>query len=306
MSTWPVQPASTHHPDGPDTPDAIADPAASSDPTHFQPLPAAPPKAPVPIQRTWGMLFVAAAATLLVALLFTPGMPLQWKMYSVVHGICAQQHNIFLAGMQFPICARNTGIYSSFLITLVSLLLLGRMRAGGMPHWSLAGVLGLFVVLMGIDGFNSLFYDLSLPTLYTPRNDLRTLTGMGMGVSLGVVVLLIFSLSLRGDVDERQPVLRSWWELGGILLLNLLVLVAIYGNLDIFYWPLAFLAFFGITSVLYSVNVVLCALFMGYAARVTHLAQLARPATVAFVPTLLMLGAMAAFRFWLESQGLVL
>ncbi|NJK82408.1 MAG: DUF2085 domain-containing protein, partial [Chloroflexaceae bacterium] len=160
-------------------------------------------------QRKWGIIFLVVAATLLAALLFTPGLPLQWKMYAVVHGICAQQHNIFLANMQFPICARNTGIYSSFLVTLGFFFLIGRRRAGKLPHWSLVGVLGLFVAIMGLDGFNSLFYDLGLATLYTPRNDLRTLTGMGMGVSIAVAVLLVFNVALRQDIDEQTPPLKN-------------------------------------------------------------------------------------------------
>ncbi|NJK82193.1 MAG: DUF2085 domain-containing protein, partial [Chloroflexaceae bacterium] len=141
--------------------------------------------------------------------------------------------------------------------------------------------------------------------LYTPRNDLRTLTGMGMGVSIAVAVLLVFNVALRQDIDEQTPPLKNGWELLAILLLNLLILAAIYGNLDFLYWPLAFLAFSGITSVVYIVNVVMCALIMGYTGAVTRVSQLARPALVALVPTLLLLGAMSSFRFWLEYIGIV-
>lgn len=257
-------------------------------------------------ERRWGYVLLAVLGILAIALLFTPGLPLQWKMYSIVHGICAQQHTIALGGVQLPVCARNTGIYTSFLLTLFSLLALGRSRAGRLPPWTISVVLAVFVLMMGIDGFNSLFYDIGMTTLYTPRNDLRTLTGMGMGVSIGVAVLLVFNLSLLKEVDEQQPVLRNWWELGGVLLGNFLLLAAIYGNLDLMYWPLAFLSFFGIISVLYIVNVLACSVLLGYSGMVTHLVQLARPATLAIVPTAVMLGVLAFLRFWLEGQGLLL
>ena len=65
-------------------------------------------------------------------------------------------------------------------------------------------------------------------------------------------------------------------------------------------------AFFGISGVLYLVSLLLTALVMGYESRVTSITQLARPATVALVPTLLMLGTMSWLRFWLEGQGLIL
>jgi hypothetical protein len=45
---------------------------------------------------------------------------------------------------------------------------------------------------------------------------------------------------------------------------------------------------------------------MGYEGRVTHPAQLAKPATIALVPTLIMLAALSGLRFWLEAQGLII
>ncbi|MCG8353076.1 MAG: DUF2085 domain-containing protein [Chloroflexales bacterium] len=256
--------------------------------------------------RPWRYAFLGVLGVLLAALLFTPGLPLQWKMYAVVHGICAQQHNVFLSGMQFPLCARNSGIYISFLLTIGYFWVLGRQRAGRIPPWPITIVLFGFVAIMGVDGFNSLFVDLGMPSFYTPDNRLRTLTGMGMGISIATLLHLIINLTLRKDVDDKQPVLHNWRELGGILLINFLVLAAIYGNLDFMFWPLAFLAFFGIISVLYLVSILLTSLFMGYEGSVTSLPQLARPATIALIPTLFILGILAATRFWLEVQGLVL
>lgn len=257
-------------------------------------------------ERPWRYIFLGIMGTLLLALLFTPGLPLQWKMYAVVHGVCAQQHNIFIGELQVPICARNSGIYISFLLTMIYFWVIGRGRAGRIPPWSISAVLIAFVVIMGIDGFNSLFLDLGLPYLYTPRNELRTLTGMGMGVGVATVMLLILNTTLRQNVDDQQPLLKNWRELGGVLLLDFLILVALYGNLELLYWPLAFLSFTGIISVLYLVSLLLVSLFMGYEGRVTHPAQLAKPATIALVPTLIMLAALSGLRFWLEAQGLII
>ncbi len=257
-------------------------------------------------ERPWRYIFLGIMGTLLLALLFTPGLPLQWKMYAVVHGVCAQQHNIFVGDLQIPICARNSGIYISFLITMLYLWGIGRSCAGRIPPWSISAVLIAFVLIMGVDGFNSLFLDLGLPYLYTPQNELRTLTGMGMGVAVAVILLLILNTTLRQNVDDQQPLLKNWRELGGILLLDFVILVALYGNLELLYWPLAFLSFTGIISVLYLVNLLLASLFMGYEGRVTNLAQLAKPATIALLPTLVMLTALAGLRFWLEAQGLII
>lgn len=257
-------------------------------------------------ERPWRWFFVALFAVLLAALLFWPGAPLEWKMYAVVHGVCAQQHNIFLGELQFPLCARNSGIYLSFLLTTLYLYAIGRGRAGGLPPWSIVATLVLFVAIMAVDGFNSLFVDLGQPYLYPPDNLLRTLTGMGMGIAIAAILHIVLVKTLRKDVDDLQPVLKNWWELLGIMGLNLLVLAAIYGNLSFMFWPLALLAFFGITGVLYLVALLLTSLVMGYEGAVTDLRQLARPAVVAIVPTLLILGSMSWLRFWLEGMGLVL
>ncbi len=257
-------------------------------------------------ERSWRYIWLGILGTLLLALLFTPGLPLQWKMYAVVHGVCAQEHNIFLGGMQVPVCARNSGIYSSFLLTFVYLWAVGRGSAGRFPAWPISATLASFILIMAVDGFNSLFLDLGLPNLYMPRNELRTLTGMGMGIAIGVFLFLILNSTLRKNVDHHQPVLKGWGELGGILLVNFLILVAIYGNLGILYWPLAFLSFTGIIGVLYLVSVLLISLAMGYDGSVTRMAQLAKPATFALIPTLIVLGAMSLLRFWLEMQGLMM
>ena len=254
----------------------------------------------------WRYLFLGMAGVLLLALLAWPGAQLNWKMYAVVHGVCAQVHNVNVGGVQLPLCARNTGIYSSFTVTMLFLLALGRARAAKLPPLPVTIALGLLAVVMAVDGFNSMFRDLFLPHLYTPRNELRTLTGIGLGVGLAVVMLMILNLALRKDADTEQRVMRGWGELGGAVLLNLLVLAAIYGDVGAMYWPVAGLAWLGIVGILFLVNLLVVALAMRYDSSVTQLAQLARPATVAMVITLVMLGSMSYARFWLEGQGLIL
>ncbi|MEN9935416.1 MAG: hypothetical protein RLZZ387_1995 [Chloroflexota bacterium] len=254
----------------------------------------------------WRYLFAGMTLTLLAALLLWPGTPLNWKMYAVVHGVCAQVHNVDLGGMQLPLCARNTGIYTSYLVTTLYMLALGRARAAKLPPLPVTITLALFVVIMAVDGFNSLLRDLFMPHLYTPRNDLRTLTGIGLGAALAVAMLVIMNLSLRKDADTEQRALSGWLELGGALLANLLLLAAIYGDVAALYWPIAVMAWLGIIGVLFCVNLLVAALAMRYEGTVTRVWQLARPASVALVVTLLMLGTMSYARFWLEAQGLVL
>lgn len=253
----------------------------------------------------WRYAFIGVVGGLLLGLLAWPSAPLEWKMFAVVHGVCAQAHTVDLAGLRLPLCARNTGIYGGFLATVLYLLALGRARAARLPPWPITITLIVFVAIMAFDGFNSMLVDLFLPHLYTPRNELRTLTGIGMGVAIAVLMFLMLNVSLRQNADHEQRIIGNWLELGGALLLNLVVLAALYGNVAFMFWPIAIVSWLGIIGVLYGVNVLLTALFMGYESRITRVVQLAKPAMVALAFTLIELGALSVVRFWLEAQGML-
>jgi uncharacterized membrane protein len=256
-------------------------------------------------QRSWRMAFASLLAVLLLALVAWPGIPLNWKMYSVVHGVCAQIHNVEMGGLQLPLCARNTGIYASLCLTTIYLVLIGRARAGKLPPLPITILLVLFVGIMAVDGFNSMLRDMFLPHLYVPFNELRTLTGIGMGTALAVALLLIINLALRKDVDRDQRILRGWGDLAGALAINLFGWVAIYGNLALFYWPIAIVAWVGIVGVLFAVNLLVVAVIMRYEGIVDRITQLARPGAIALVLTTIELGLLSWARFWMEGQGLV-
>ncbi len=257
-------------------------------------------------ERPWLYALFALVIALVLGLLLTPGMPLDQKLLVVMQGVCSQQNNLFLAGLQLPICARCTGIYTTFLSTLGVLFLVGRGRAGGFPPWHLSAALVAFVLIMGLDGLNSLVDDVGHTAVYAPRNDLRTLTGMGMGVAVAVLLMLVFNQSLRRDVDDAQPLLKNWWELGGLLLFYCLLLAAAFGNMDLLYWPLAVLSTVGMIGALYIISVIACGALMGYGNTVLRLSHLARPATIALFLTVGVLAGLSFLRFWLEGQGLAI
>ncbi|HEU5088800.1 MAG TPA: DUF2085 domain-containing protein [Roseiflexaceae bacterium] len=257
-------------------------------------------------ERPWRIMFLSLLAVLVLGLVLWPGAPLEWKMYAAVHGVCAQVHNVQLGGMQLPLCARNTGIYGSFLLSGLYLLALGRARAGRLPPIAITALLVLFVIVMGVDGVNSMLRDMFLPHLYVPRNDLRTLTGIGTGTALGVALLLILNLALRRDIDDDLRVLKNWRELGGLLGLNLLLWLGIYGNVSLAYWPIAIVAWIGIVAILFCVNLLVIGLLMRFENAVTRFSQLARPGVIALVFTLVELGLMSWGRFALEAQGLII
>ena len=94
------------------------------------------------------------------------------------------QRSFFYHGMQFPVCARCTGILSGFIVVgpLVTIFTFGNMYVS----------LGL-VFLMCLDGGVQLF------TRYESNNWLRLITGTGFGYAIFSfivhIILMIIKLS---------------------------------------------------------------------------------------------------------------
>ncbi len=246
--------------------------------------------------RYWAIAFLSLLGLVVLGLLFWPGADLSWKLYAAVHGLVAQKHLILLDGKPLPVCARNIGIYSSFVISLIYLWVSGRRLAAGLPSRSLLVALGLGALAMAFDGVNSLLEDTGRTYLYVPRNDLRTITGVFFGIAITPIILMIFNQALRVEADRSQPVLE-WRDMGWLLLLNGLLILAIYSRWALFYWPLAIFGVVSIFSELFVMFLLLASVGFGLSRQVSQLSQLARPAFVALILTLAFGGGLAMLRF---------
>lgn len=258
--------------------------------------------------RPWHYLTIGIYTSFIAAVIFWPTIPLPawpgdrvaWNMYATVHGVCAQVHNTTIAGYQLPLCARNTGIYGAMTLSMLILLALGRHRYALYGSKWLLGALAFPTLFLAIDGFNSLFKDLSWPYLYEPHNALRTLTGAFAGIAVAVFFVPTLNRVLRTN-PVIQPVITQprelliWW--GSAALYTLLV---VWGP-SLIYWPIAILSWIGIIGILLISNTFAVAVAAGYdQTRVKHLADLVKPFLVATIITAVELGAMSWLRFGFE------
>src|SRR5437879_11555029 len=99
---------------------------------------------------------------ILAVLVFFPGPSLLDRLRWLDSGICAQlpTHSFYPGGQRLPLCARNTGIYLGFMVTLLTLYATGRGRVQRLPPWPIILLLACGCFAMVIDGFNSLSLDL--------------------------------------------------------------------------------------------------------------------------------------------------
>src|SRR5688572_20279766 len=164
--------------------------------------------------------------------------------YAVCHRITERSFTV--AGRQFPLCARCTGMFLGVALTFVVLLLAGRGRWSDLPPLPVMAVLLGFIGLMGIDGVNSYSHFFpNLPHLYEPRHWLRLLTGMGTGLAMGSIIFPALAQTLWWE-QERRPSLGNLRELAGLVLLAGVVILLVLSNLQPVLYVLALISAAGV------------------------------------------------------------
>lgn len=107
-------------------------------------------------------------------------------MHWLGFGLCHQlpERSFFAMGHQFPVCARDTGMYLGFIVSFALIVLLDRgRRRSGLPPRHLMVVGLLLFASMVFDGVTS------YAGLRETTNTIRFLTGFGAGYALPLVVV---------------------------------------------------------------------------------------------------------------------
>ncbi len=175
----------------------------------------------------------------------------------LVSGICAQMatHSFYPGGERLPLCARNTGIYLGFLVTLLTLYASGRGRVQRLPSKSITIVLAGGIVALAIDGLNSFILDLGLPHLYQPNNLLRLGTGLATGLALAAFTLPLLNRLFWCEFNERRS-FASWGDILKFLPVLVLCFFAVASQSSPGLYPIALLSTTGVLMALSCVNLI--------------------------------------------------
>lgn len=232
---------------------------------------------------------------------------LERNLFFAVHGICAQSHNLIVGDVQFPLCARDSGIYLGLMTTLVVIASRGRWRASRLPPLPVSLTLVGLIVLMGIDGLNSTVAELGFQAVYPPRNDMRLLTGLGFGVAMAVGLLLVANHTLLAPdlIDTEQAPIAGWYDLGLVLGAVGMVALAIATDQEILAWPLVLISVIGVTGVMSFAIALPISAIAGLNNRIRRPQQLLLPGSAGFLVALLLLALLARWKIELEVQGLL-
>jgi uncharacterized membrane protein len=207
--------------------------------------------------REWAV----AGLSLLVILFFllSPTSFELGKLDAVAYAVCHRipDRGFSFGGHQLPLCARCTGTFLGVLLTLVTLTVAGRSRASRLPPPRVLIVLGGFILLWAVDGFNSyLTLYPGAPHLYEPQNWLRLTTGTLNGLALGTLVFSIFNFSLW-RAPRPRAVIEGLGELAGLVALAALLIGLVLTGDDRLFYPLALASTLGVVTMLTSVNTVI-------------------------------------------------
>ena len=218
-----------------------------------------------------------------------------WMGYAICHRITERSFTV--AGRQFPLCARCTGMYLGVFLIFFLLWLSGRLHRGGMPKTGILLILFGFVAIMGIDGINSYSHFFpNAPHLYEPRNWLRLLTGMGTGLMMGIIIAPALSQTLWKNVSYK-PIIVSYREFAGVVLVALLMVLLLLSNQPAINYVLAIASTVGLLLIVMSLNVVFLLIVFRREGRAESWRQVVLPLTIGLILAIIELSIISTLRF---------
>ncbi len=254
--------------------------------------------------RRWWALLIAVGALLLMGFYaVTDGSHLannaalsgaDWVGAGICHRL--PSHSFTIYGRPLPLCARCTGIYLGIVLSFLVLGLAGRWRRVNMPSIPILLALIGFVGLMGVDGVNSYMHFFpDLPHVYEPRNWLRLVTGMGAGLTMGVLVFPALAQTLWQQQDFR-PVLTSGRELAGLVLVAAAAVLLILSNQPTLLYVLALVSAAGVLLILMAINAVILLILLRRDGRAARWRDTVIPLTIALFLAVAQITAVAWLR----------
>jgi len=212
------------------------------------------PTYPKPPSRAASLLAAALVAITALFLLYSPW-PLIAKLHAVGAACCAQipSHTITFQGRPMPVDARNSGIYLGVLLVIVILWLGGRQRAASYSPAPIRNVLMLCVLAMMLDGFNSVAQTHHFHVLYQDTNLIRVVTGTLAGMALTILVVPVYNRLMWRD-PAIITIVDDYVELGGFLIVALLVILSLQAAPSALYYPLSILSIVGFLVTMTMVN----------------------------------------------------
>lgn len=222
---------------------------------------------------------------------------LQTLLHGLGYGLCHQlpERSFFGGAVQVPVCARDTGIYAGFIVSLLVIWLVHRPeRPKEFPGPAAFSAIGLMIAAMAIDGFTS------YAGLRTTTNDLRLITGILAGFAMAALVAPMLNDELWSRRDPGR-VLSPGWRLAAWLCAVPVVFGAIRWVAPWMGPAYPVLVAIAIVATLTTVNLVIVSLFPPFERKASRIWDAWPAILVALLMSVGEIVASAAFRAAIES-----
>jgi uncharacterized membrane protein len=214
---------------------------------------------------------------------------------AVCHRISERSFSI--NGRAMPLCARCSGIYLGILATFVVLGLAGRSRWADFPTMPILVFLVGLIGIMGVDGINSYTHFFNdFPHVYTPRNWLRVVTGMGTGLAIGNFMFPAIAQTLWKE-PEWRPTINSFKEMGLLILLGGVLVLLILSNQPTLLYVLALASVAGILMIFTAINTMLLLILFRREGQYTRWREATLPLVMGLIMTIAELGLISGVRY---------
>jgi uncharacterized membrane protein len=231
-----------------------------------------------PPDYAWWPVLALLALAIIAAVLPKPILEsLDLVGYAVCHRI--PDRSFFIAQIQLPLCARDTGMFTGALLGIVSFAVVQRKRVALFPRRPFLFVLAAFFLAWAFDGFNSYMLLLRGQVfIYPSQNWLRLVTGAFMGVTLSAfVVPLVNSAVWRPELAASEPSVASWATVARLCSIAIGIIAVVLWQPDFLYGPIALISTLGVITLLVVVNALLVILLLKREARNERWSQLILP-----------------------------
>ena len=172
------------------------------------------------------------------------------KVMGIGSSVCHQisSHSFIREGVQFPLCARCSGLYLGTFIGLVYAIT--QKKKSELPKRGFILLALILFLLWAGDGVNSFISDfIGHPFLYATTNTTRLVTGFGMGLVLSISLMTLFNLTVWADRQKGALIEHIWQLLAYVLLAAGMGSLLAFANLIVFQ-ILAYLSVFVILTVI--------------------------------------------------------
>ena len=253
---------------------------------------------------TWAGVLLAGGAVLAFLLLTPPD--LLRKIDYIGAGVCHRDtsHSFLIAGRQMMLCQRCTGTFTGALLgLLLQWVLLRRRRAMRFPQLWVWGFMVLFFLIWSLDGVNSFTtfgQDTSGWLGYAPQPWLRLLSGSLMGLSMSLLLVPAFNLTVWADGSTEQTV-ASGGEMALLVGAALLQTTLIYSRADWLLYPVAIYSAAGVLTMFILLGIMVWVMAVGLDQSYTGWLQLWLPACWGIAFAFFVLGGMVTFRLMLTG-----